>query len=145
MAKSASIQEYIRQRLAALDKKEDLKEISIQGKLSFGIDSASYCHLPAWKDLLIKKKKLVRWIWIDALCLALFVVLMTTENWKVFSEDWVKAILGILGLSIVVMVFFIITAYYSLFFRFRQVEREVRKLIYQDLLKRLEEEGIKER
>lgn len=145
MAKPAPIRDYIRQRLAALDKNEDLKEIHLKGKLSFGIDSTSYGHLPAWKDLLIKKKKLVRWIWFDALCLSIFVVLMTTDSWKIFSEDWMKALIGILGLSIVVMVFFVITAYYSLFFRFREVEREVRKLIYQDLLKRLEEEGVKEK
>ncbi|WP_121354066.1 hypothetical protein [Flavisolibacter nicotianae] len=55
---------YIRKRLAELDSQKDLKEIVYKGRLSFGVDSTVFGHLPAWKALVKQKKHLVKWIWI---------------------------------------------------------------------------------
>jgi hypothetical protein len=57
-----------------------------------------------------------------------------------WDEHWWKTILGWLLLSAAMMLLYVIVAYYSLFYQFRQTEREVRKLIYQDILFQLKRE-----
>ncbi len=138
MKQHLGLEQYLQQRLAEMEKEADLKEITQKGKLSFGIDSTTYAHLPAWKNLVQQKKKLVRWIWIDAFFLSLTVVFIASDYAEKFSENWVKAVLSLLFISGMVLLFFVVTAYYSLFYRFRKTEREVRKLIYQDILYRLQ-------
>jgi len=96
--------------------------------------------LPAWKDLIQKKKSLVLWIWIDAFILSLFIVAITNDLWNKFDQNWIKALIQWIVISAVIMVFYVITGYYTLFFKFRQTEREVRKLVYQDILYRLSKE-----
>jgi hypothetical protein len=48
------------------------------------------------------------------------------DSWK----DFIKLIL----IAGIVMIFYVIGSFYSTFYQFRQTEREVRKLIYQDML-----------
>lgn len=138
MKQHPGLEEYIKQQLAALEKEVDLREITKKGKLSFGIDSTTYAHLPAWKDLVQQKKKLVRWIWVDAFFLSLTVVFIGSDYAEKFANNWWAAALSLLLISGMVLLFFVVTAYYSLFYRFRKTEREVRKLIYQDILFRLQ-------
>ena len=138
MKQTEGLEQYLQRRLTELDKELDLKEITTKGKLSFGIDSTTYAHLPAWKSLVQQKKKLVRWIWVDAFFLSLTVVFIASDYAGKFAENWLKALLGLLLISGMVLLFFVVTAYYSLFYRFRKTEREVRKLIYQDILFRLQ-------
>lgn len=135
---------YLQRRLNELEKEVDLKEITTKGKLSFGVDSTTYAHLPAWKALVQQKKKLVRWIWIDAFFLSLTVVFIASDYAEKFSENWLTAVLSLFLISGMVLLFFVVTAYYSLFYRFRKTEREVRKLIYQDILFRLQNEQNKQ-
>lgn len=138
MKQNPGLEEYIQQRLTALEKEVDMKEITTKGKLSFGVDSTTYAHLPAWKDLVQQKKKLVRWIWVDAFFLSLTVVVITSDYTDKFAKNWWAAALSLLLISGIMLLFFVVTAYFSLFYRFRKTEREVRKLIYQDILFRLQ-------
>ncbi|HEV7333205.1 MAG TPA: hypothetical protein VGN63_19375 [Flavisolibacter sp.] len=140
MERNEGLEVYIQKRLNELEKEMDMKEITTKGKLSFGVDSTSYAHLPAWKELVQQKKKLVRWIWVDAFFLSLTVVFIASDYADKFAENWLKAALSLLFISGMVLLFFVVTAYYSLFYRFRKTEREVRKLIYQDILFRLKNE-----
>ena len=138
MEQHSGLEQYLQQRLTELDKEADLKEITTNGKLSFGIDSTTYAHLPAWKNLVQQKEKLVRWIWVDAFFLSLTVVFIASDYADKFSANWLKAALSLFFISGMVLLFFVVTAYYSLFYRFRKTEREVRKLIYHDILYRLQ-------
>jgi hypothetical protein len=139
MKQSDSVREYVLARLSDLDKQKDLQDLIWKGKFSFGIDSTIYGDLPAWQDVIKKKKRLVRWVWLDALFLSLLISGTTTDIWDKFADHWARALLGLVLITGVVMLFFVITAYYNLFVQFRHVEREIRKLIYQDLLRRIEE------
>jgi hypothetical protein len=65
---------------------------------------------------------------------------MSTEIWNKFQVNWIKALAYWLLMSGVIMLFYVFSSYYSLFFQFRQTEREVRKLIYQDILFQLAKE-----
>lgn len=53
------LQQYIQQKLQELEKGKDLNELNSQGKISFGVSSKDFGHLPSWKELIKKKKKLV--------------------------------------------------------------------------------------
>jgi hypothetical protein len=134
------IEVYIRKRLAELDKQKDMQEVIQKGKFSFGVDAATFSRLPAWKDLLKQKKNLVKWIWIDAFFVSFTIIFITGNYMEEFSQDWPTALLKISLLAGGIMLFHVITAFFTLFLKFRQTEREVRKLIYQDILFQLQKE-----
>lgn len=131
---------YIHQRLAELDKQKDMQEVIQKGKLSFGIDANRYGQLPGWNELVKQKKHMVKMVWINAFFLSLIVVGIVGDFFDKFSENWWKAVLGILAMSTLVMVFYVMAFFYNIFYHFRQTEREVRKLIYQDILSQLKKE-----
>lgn len=131
---------YIRKRLAELDSQKDLQEIVYKGRLSFGVDSTVFGHLPAWKALVKQKKHLVKWIWIDAFLVSVTIIFVTGDYYEKFAQNWLKAITALVLLSGCIMLFYVITAFYTLFYKFRKTEREIRKLIYQDILFQLEKE-----
>lgn len=134
------IEAYIRERLAELDKQKDMQEVIQKGKFSFGVDASVFGRLPAWKELLKQKKKLVKWIWIDAFFVSFTIIFITGDYAAQFSQNWQAAILKLGLLAGGIMLFYVITAFFTLFFKFRQTEREIRKLIYQDLLVQLKKE-----
>ncbi|HEY0042607.1 MAG TPA: hypothetical protein VGB71_18160 [Flavisolibacter sp.] len=134
------IKEYIRQRLAELDKQKDMQEVIQKGKFSFGVDSQTYGHLPAWKDLVKQKKRLKKLIWIDAFLVSFTIIFITGDYAAQFAQNWAEALLKLSLLGGGIMLFYVITAFFTLFHKFRQTEREVRKLIYQDLLFQLTKE-----
>jgi magnesium-transporting ATPase (P-type) len=136
-----TVQAYILQRLQELEKGRDLDEMNLRGKISFGVSSKDYEHLPAWKDLVKKKKQLVKMVWINAIFVSLWIVSFVGDIWDKFSQNWLKALFFWLGMSAVIMFFQVLASYFSLFYHFRQTEREIRKLIYQDILYRLKKEG----
>lgn len=140
MAQEERLQNYVVQKLSELDGKKDLQEIIYKDMLSFGIESKTYSHLPAWQDLLTKKKKLGKRIWVSAFFLSFAIVCIVSDAFALFEYNWIKALLKLVLLSGVVMVFYVIGTFYSLFYHFRQAEREVRKLIYQDILFQLKKE-----
>ncbi|RYZ44654.1 MAG: hypothetical protein EOO14_26765 [Chitinophagaceae bacterium] len=110
MEQQTGLEQYLQQRLAEMEKGSDLKEITQKGKLSFGIDSTTYAHLPAWKNLVQQKKKLVRWIWVDAFFLSLTVVFIASDYADKFSANWLKAALSLFFISGMVLLFFVVTA-----------------------------------
>ncbi|HEU4903417.1 MAG TPA: hypothetical protein VFT06_11515 [Flavisolibacter sp.] len=131
---------YIRKRLAELDSQKDLQEIVYKGRLSFGVDSTVFGHLPAWKALVKQKKHLVKWIWIDAFLVSVTIIFVTGDYYEKFAQNWLKATTALVLLSGCIMLFYVITAFYTLFYKFRKTEREIRKLIYQDILFQVEKE-----
>ena len=131
---------YIHLRLAELDKQKDLQEVINKGKLSFGIDSSTYGHLPAWPDLLKRKRQMVKHVWLNAFFVSFMTVGIVGDYFDKFGQHWIKALLSLLVISALIMLFYMIGSFYSLFYQFRQTEREVRKLIYQDILSQLKKE-----
>ena len=140
MSEYVNLERYIQQKLNDLEKQKDMQEMIWKGRLSFGVNESDYAHLPAWNDLVLKKKRLVRWVWIDAFLLSLIVVSIISDVWEKFDQNWWKAVIYWVLTAAVVMLFWTIGSYYSLFAHFRQTEREVRKLIYQDILDKMEKE-----
>jgi hypothetical protein len=57
-----------------------------------------------------------------------------------FDQNWIRAILTWLAVSAIMMLFFVVWSHYSLFYQFRLAEREIRKLIYQNILNQIEKE-----
>ena len=131
------IQKYVQLKLEELEQKKDMQH----GQLSFGMSSKKFGHLPAWKDIVRRKKKMITAIWVNAFLVSLMVIGMTSEVWDKFEENWIKAIVGWIILSAFSMLFYVIWSYYSMFIQFRKTEREVRKLIYQDILQQLKKEN----
>src|SRR6476620_8666555 len=123
-----SIEAYIHKRLAELDERKDMRDLTLKGKLSFGVDSSSYGNLPAWNELVKRKKQLVKMVWMDAFFLSLMIVFVISDVTEKFAQNWLKAIVGLIVMAAIVMLFYVIGAFYSLFYHFRQTEREVRKL-----------------
>jgi hypothetical protein len=134
------IEQYIDSRLAELDQQKDLDTIWQKERFSFGMEAKKFAHLPAWKNLVTKKKELINLTWLNAFALSFTVIAISSEIWNKFQINWIKALVYWLLMSGVVMLFYVFSSYYSLFYRFRQTEREVRKLIYQDILYQLAKE-----
>jgi hypothetical protein len=137
MDTTIDLQAYIKSKLEELNQQKDLTEVTLNGKFSFGIESKKYSHLPAWKDLIRKKKSLVKWVWINSFVLSFFIIAATSNLWEGFAENWAKALISWIVISAFVTLFYVITSFYTIFLKFREAEREVRKLIYQDILERL--------
>jgi len=140
MRESIHLRNYLDQKLAELGQQKNMNDLVQKGNFSFGIEANNYAHLPAWKDLVQKKKMLVRWIWLDAIFISLAVVGLISIVWERFESNWIKALIYWIVMSAVIMLFYVCSSYFSLFFKFRQTEREVRKLIYQDILYQLSKE-----
>ena len=134
-----TLQAYIRQRLTELEKGKDLKEITLNGWLSFGVDSRDFSHLPAWNELVKKKKLMRRMVWVNAFSVSAIAVLIIGDFADKFEKSWLLAIAYFIVITAAIMFFDVIWSFYSVFYHFRQTEREIRKLIYQDLLQRMEE------
>ena len=134
------IEQYIDSQLAELDQQKELDTIWQKERFSFGMEAKKFAHLPAWKNLVAKKKKLISLTWLNAFVLSFTVIAISTEIWDKFQVNWIKALVYWLLMSGVIMLFYVFSSYYSLFYRFRQTEREVRKLIYQDILYQLAKE-----
>jgi undecaprenyl pyrophosphate phosphatase UppP len=131
------LENYISQRLKELDKEKDMQEVALKGKLSFGINSRLYSHLPNWKNLVEKKKQLVRWVWLNAVFLSFIITAIVSDPFS--SLRW-ASILRWIGVSVAVLLFVVIFFFHALFFQFRRSEREVRRLIYEDMLHQLKKE-----
>ena len=87
---------------------------------------------------------MVKMVWTNAFFVALTTVAVVGNFFTKFEQNWIKALLGLVLLSGMIMLFYVIGSFYSLFYQFRQTEREVRKLIYQDILfqlKKVEKES----
>jgi hypothetical protein len=134
------LKDYLNQKLVDLKKGKDMNDVLYKGKLSFGVDPKVYGHLPSWDSLLKNKKTLVRTFWIGSFGLSILIVSLTTKLWDHLQENWWKAIILLIATSIVVTLLNVIWFSFSLFTQVRQTEREVRKLIYEDILQKIEED-----
>jgi hypothetical protein len=128
---------YIEEKLAALKKEKDMNEVVNEGKLSFGLHSKDYKHLPSWNDLVRNKKKLVRVFWINCLLISFLIVGFTYSFGNNLDQNWVKSIIVVVGYSLGVTLLYVLGFYFSQFYHVRKTEREVRKLIYEDILDKI--------
>lgn len=135
-----NIEAYIQQKLRELDKKKDMQDVLYKGKLSFGIDSTTYGHLPGWQQLAKQKKRLVKLFWLNAILLSLMATVMAGHFFEGTIADWWKDAIRLLIKTGFILIIPVAGMYFNLFATFRQTEREVRKLIYQDMLAQLERE-----
>lgn len=134
------LEQYLEQKLAEIDRQKDIQDMIGRGRFSFGMDATTYGHLPGWEALVKEKRKLTRWIWIDAVFLSLFIVFLAGDYWAAFGNSWWKAVIKLLATSGIILLLYVVLSYYNLFVKFRMVDRQARKLIYQDILYRLKEE-----
>lgn len=134
------IEDYIHQRLAELDEQKDMKEVTLKGKFSFGMDSTRYGHLPGWSALVNQKTHMVKMVWLNAFFLSLIVVSIVGDYFEKYGQNWLKALLVMLSITGLIMVVYVMAFFYNIFYHFRQTEREVRKLLYQDILSQLKKE-----
>lgn len=125
---------YIDNKLEELEKEKDMQEVFQYGKFSFGLNARNFSHLPAWKELLRRKNLLVRIFWTNAFLLSFIMGGLGGHIWNQPGESWLKLVGGWILLSLFLMLVYVIGTYFGTFVYFRKTEREVRKLIYQDLL-----------
>jgi hypothetical protein len=130
---------YIRQKLEDLDKQKDMQDVINKGKLSFGIDSTTYSHLPAWPALVRESKQLKKLFWVEVFFIAFMTLLMGGNYFE--NGVWWKDLIRLIISAGIAMIFGVAVYYFSFFVRVRRTEREVRKLIYQDILFQLNKEG----
>lgn len=136
------LKNYINQRLTDLQKGKDINDVLYKGRLSFGVDPKLYSHLPAWTELLNQKRTFKRSFWAGSFGLALVISSVTMDLWEKLQQNWWKALIMLVLTSMVIALFNIALAYFSLFVTVRKTEREVRKLIYQDILSKLDEAPV---
>src|SRR4051812_44494279 len=96
MENTGDLKNYIHSKLVELEKEKDMQDTVLKGRLSFGVDAATYGRLPAWPDLIRKKKQLVRWVWINAFLSSLLLIGLVSDlpgqlgvNWLVTVGKWV--------------------------------------------------------
>ena len=106
----------------------------------FLTESKSISHLTSRKILQLKKKNIIRWIWINAILLSLLIIGMITEVWEKPDQKRFATLFTWLFLSALATLLYIFSAYHYIFLKFRQSKREVRKLIFQDLLLQLKKD-----
>jgi hypothetical protein len=137
---STQLEQYLEQKIADIDRQKDLASSISRGRFSFDMDQTTYGHLPAWTSLVKEKKNLMKWIWLDAVFLSVFIVFLAGDYWERFETSGWKALVTMLAVSGLTMFLYIMLAYYNLFIKFRMVDRQARKLLYQDILYRLQQE-----
>lgn len=136
---TGSVEAYNHQRLAELKAETDMRRLRLQGRLSFGMEAYKYEHLPSWESLATRKKQMVKLLWVNAAFVSLTIVGMIGNYFDRLSQNWIAALATWLTVSALIMLF-VVVAYYSMFYEFRMVEREIRKVIYEDFLTRIKKE-----
>ena len=117
-----------------------MKHDVYNNKFQLLTESKSTSHLPSRKILQLKKKNIIRWIWINAILLSLLIACMITEVWEKLDQNRFATLFTWLLLSALATLLYVFSAYQSIYLKFRQTKREVRKLIFQDLLLQLKKE-----
>jgi hypothetical protein len=79
-------------------------------------------------------------VWLNAFFLSLIVVSIVGDYFDKYGQNWLKAVFVILAVTAIVMIVYVMAFFYNIFYHFRQTEREVRKLIYQDILSQFRKE-----
>jgi small-conductance mechanosensitive channel len=131
------LQNYILEQITELDKNRDEQEYVLRGKFSFGLIRQKYEGLPSWHKFLGARKKLIRLIWLQAFLLMLSVSVMYYSSDVAAIQSWWKAAIVLVATSAVMTVFYGIMFFFSIAFEVNKVNKHVRKLIYEDLLRQL--------
>ena len=75
------------------------------------------------------KKQLVKTVWVNAAVVSLTVVGMAGNYFEKFDQNGLNALAAWLIVSALMMLFYVLWSFYSVFYQFRMTERDVRKLI----------------
>jgi hypothetical protein len=133
------LKNYIHSQIRELDKNRDEQEYTLHGRFSFGLVKQQYEGLPSWEAFVKAKKRLVRLVWAAAFLTTLVMASFFTGVWNSFEQNWIKALATLLGVSIVITLFYSIAMFFSIAFEVNKVNKHVRRLIYEDLLRKMEE------
>lgn len=114
-----------------------------RGRFNLGVNAVRFRGLPSYERLLAARKKLVRRIRVDAF----FTVFLMTGMMKPdlldrIAAQPVKTILAVLATSAIYTLFFSLVIFFSTAFEVVKAEREVRRLIYEELLRELEKSEV---
>ena len=132
-----TLKNHIETKLRELDQKKDEQEYVSLGRIGFGLATKDYQHLPSWSNFVAGKKRLQRLIWIQAFFLSLFIYSFSIDLW---DHNWLIVLLKTLTMALVNTLVFTVWVLYSLIFDVNKVQREVKKLLYEDLLQKLQQE-----
>ena len=138
---TAALKHHIQQRLHDMDKNPEEQEYRRSGRFNFGINRLYYQHLPSWNRFVTGKKKLVRLIWLQAF-LTTFTIVFLSD----FTSDqviWKSLVRSLLG-SLIFTLFFTAVAFFSMAAQLNQVQKEARRLVYEELLEKIEEAEVQE-
>lgn len=131
---------YIEEKLADLNREKDMTEVVHKGRLSFGLSEKDYKHLPSWKELVRSKKKLIRVFWSGCFLISFAVVGLASNVADRLTHNWIEAVMVWIATSLFAMMLYVMAFNFSLFYQARKTEHEVRKLIYEDILNKMEKE-----
>lgn len=132
-----ALENYIRKKISEIDQDRDIKEYVRKGRFNFGMNQQEYGHLPSWPNLVKGKRKLVRLIWLQAFLSALMMYAFM-EDW---DQPWLKTLMKMLIGATIFTLFYNITSYFSIAFEVNRVQKQVQKLLYEDVLHWLAEEN----
>jgi hypothetical protein len=132
------LKNYIHQQLIELDKNRDEQEYVRSGRFSFGLIKQQYEGLPSWGSFVKAKKRLVRLIWVEAFFTMLMAAVFLTDVWDKLEQNWIKALATLLGVTVVMTLFYSVAIFFSIAFEVNKVNKHVRRLIYEDLLRKME-------
>lgn len=135
------LKNYIQQQISELDKNRDEQEYVRSGRFSFGLIKQQYEGLPSWESFVKAKKRLVRLIWLEAFFTMLMAAIFFTDAWDKFEQNWVKALVTLLAVTVLTTLFYSVSMFFSIAFEVNRVNKQVRRLIYEDLLRKMEEKG----
>ena len=130
---------YMQGRMAELDKNLDEQEFWLRGRFNFGMNKQQYQHLPSWNAFVKDKKRLVRLIWAEAFLTVGMVYAFVPGGWELYQSKW-KTLLVILAVILFLGLFLALTSYFITAFEVNRVQKQVKRLIYEDLLHQIEQE-----
>jgi hypothetical protein len=139
------LKNYIHQQISELDKNRDEQEYIRSGRFTFGLIKQQYEGLPSWESFVKARKRLVRLIWLEAFFTMLMAALFFTDALDKFGQNWVKALATLLGVTVVMTLFYSLSMFFSIAFEVNRVNKHVRRLLYEDLLRKMEERGERQK
>jgi hypothetical protein len=133
------LENYLREKLTELGKNLDQKEYVLRGKLNFGINKAHYSHLPSWNEFIKSKRRLLRVIWVEAFTTVFLVATFLPSFWDTRDQEWWKVAIITLAITFFLGGFLVSISFFATAFEVNRVQKNVRRLIYEDILYKIQQ------
>jgi hypothetical protein len=115
------------------------KHNTLKGNLNFGVVVNNYIknnHLPSF---LKKRKTLIQILWIETFFIPLFLLFTGGDITEKIAAQPVKAIAGIIALTLIGGLFFVHFPLRSLIAQANEAQHEVKKMILEDIKNQIQE------